>query len=106
MAFRQAPCEPSDSSKDRAVPDLALTQGPRGLPKMPVSCPAQFGGSLRLVFAAGGRPFRPVSVQMSGCRVVSGVGPAQTVPSLGFRHTLGMDLGFKFPRGMGQPDGI
>jgi hypothetical protein len=32
MAFRQAPCEPSDSSNDRAVPDLALTQDSRTLP--------------------------------------------------------------------------
>jgi hypothetical protein len=74
-----------------------------GLPKMPrgpVSCPAQFAGSLRLAFAAGGRPFRPVIVQMSGCRVVSGLGPARTVPS-GFWRALGKDLGLKFPQGMG-----
>jgi hypothetical protein len=80
-----------------------------GLPKMPrgpVSCPAQFGGSLRLAFAAGGRPFRPVSVQMSGCRVVSGLGPARTVPSAAFWRTLGKDLGLKFPQGMGQSGGI
>jgi hypothetical protein len=72
-----------------------------GLPKMPrgpVSCPAQFGGSLRLAFAAGGRPFRPVVVQMSGCRVVNGLGPARTVPSAAFWHTLGKDLGLRFPQ--------
>jgi hypothetical protein len=80
-----------------------------GLPKMPrgpVSCPAQFGASLRLAFAAGRRPFRPVIVQISGCRVVSGLGPARTVPSAAFWRTLGKDLGFKFPQGMGQPGGI
>lgn len=79
-----------------------------GLPKMPrgpVSCPAQFGGSLRLAFAAGGRPFRPVIVQMSGCRVVSGLGPARTAPLAAFWRALGKDLGFKFPQGMGQPGG-
>ena len=79
-----------------------------GLPKMPggpVSCPAQFGGSLRLAFAAGGRPFRPVIVQMSGCRMVSGLGPARTVPSAAFWRTLGKDLGLKFPQGVGQPGG-
>jgi hypothetical protein len=80
-----------------------------GLPKMPrgpVSCSARFGGSLRLAFAAGGRPFRPVIVQISGCRVVSGLGLARTVPSAAFWRTLGKDLGLKFPQDMGQPGGI
>lgn len=79
-----------------------------GLPKMPrgpVSCPAQFGGSLRLAFAAGGRPFRPVIVQMSGCRAVSGLGPARTVPSAAIWRTLGRDLRLKLSQGMGQPGG-
>jgi len=79
-----------------------------GLPKMPrgpVNCPAQFGGSLRLAFAAGGRPFRPVVVQMSGCRVVRGLGPARTVPSADFWRTLGEDLGHSVSQGMGQPGG-
>ncbi len=80
-----------------------------GLPKMPrgpVSCPAQFGGSLRLAFAAGGRMFWPVIVQMSGCRVVSGLGPARTMPSAAFWRTLGKDLRLKFSQGMGQSGGI
>ena len=80
-----------------------------GLPKMPrgpVSCPAQFGGSLRIAFAAGGRPFRPVIVQVSGCRVVSGLGPARAAPSAALWRTLGKDLGLKFPQGMGKSGGI
>lgn len=79
-----------------------------GLPKMPrgpVNCPAQFGGSLRLAFAAGGRPFRPVIVQMSGCRAVGGLGPARTVPSAAFWRILGKDLGLKLSQGMGQSGG-
>jgi hypothetical protein len=86
----------------------ALATALCGLPKMPrgpVSCPAQFGGSLRLAFAAGGRPFRPVSVQMSGCRMVSGLGPARMVPSAAFWRTLGKDLGLRFPQSMGQSGG-
>lgn len=76
-----------------------------GLPKMPrgsVSCLAKFTRSLRLVFAAGGRPFRPDTVQMNGCRVVSGLGPARAVPSSGFWRTLGKDLGLKFPQNTSQ----
>jgi hypothetical protein len=75
------------------------------MPRGPVSCPAQFDGSLRLAFAAGARPFRPVIVQMSGCRVVGGLGPARAVPSAAFWRTLGKDLGLRFPQGMGQPGG-
>jgi hypothetical protein len=56
--------------------------------------------------AAGERPFRPVIVQMSGCRVVSGLGPARTVPALAFWRTLGKDLGLKLSQGMGQSGGI
>jgi hypothetical protein len=83
----------------------ALCRLPK-MPRGPVNCPARFAGSLRLAFAAGGRPFRPVIVQMSGCRVVSGLGPERTVPTLALWRTLGKDLGLKFPQGMGQSGGI
>jgi len=50
------------------------------LPPMPpgVQCPADFGGMFRLVFAAGGQSFRPVQIQTSGCRAVTGIGPARS----------------------------
>ena len=79
-----------------------LPRAPRG----PVSCPADFGGSFRLAFAAGGRPFPPVTVQVSGCRVVTGLGPARTGRSAAFWRTLGKDLGFKLPPGTSQSGGI
>ena len=49
------------------------------LPPMPqgLSCPAA-AGSVRLVFAAGQRGFQPVHIQLSGCRSVTGVGPARS----------------------------
>lgn len=84
---------------------IALCRLPK-MPRGPVSCPARFGGSLRLVFAAGGRPFRPVIVQMNGCRAVSGLGPTRTVASVAFGRILGKDLGLEFPQGMGQSGGI
>jgi hypothetical protein len=43
-----------------------------------VNCPADFGGAFRLEFAAGRRGFSPVSVQGSGCRIVTGVGPSRS----------------------------
>jgi len=70
-----------------------------GLPKMPrgpVNCPAQFRGWLRFAFAAGRRPFRPVIVQMSGCRVVTGLGPARTARSAAFWRTVGQALSSDF----------
>jgi hypothetical protein len=51
----------------------ALPPMPRGL-----QCPADFGGVSRLVFAAGGRDFQPVRVQLSGCRAVAGIGPTRS----------------------------
>jgi hypothetical protein len=45
-----------------------------------VPCPADFGGGLRLVFAAGSRSFHPVRIQESGCRAVTGVGPVRWWP--------------------------
>jgi hypothetical protein len=43
-----------------------------------LECPADFGSAFRLVFAAGRRGFPPVGVQGSGCRIVTGVGPARS----------------------------
>jgi hypothetical protein len=76
------------------------------MPPGPGNCPAQFGASLRLAFAAGGRTFLPVTVQVSGCRVVQGLGPARTVPSRAVWRILGKDLGLKFPQGMSESGGI
>ena len=58
----------------------ALAAALCALPLMPhgLRCPAAAGGSLRLVFAAGARGFRPVEVERSGCRGVTGVGPARS----------------------------
>jgi hypothetical protein len=59
----------------------ALAAGLCALPLMPrgvVNCPADFGDAFRLVFAAGRRGFSPVRVQGSGCRIVTGVGPARS----------------------------
>lgn len=80
-----------------------------GLPKMPpglMTCAAGFGGSLRFGFAAGGRPFPPVTVQASGCRVVTGLGPARTARSTAFWRTLSEDLGLSSPRRTSRSGGI
>ncbi len=71
-----------------------------------MNCPAQFRGSLRLAFAAGRRPFPPVTVQVSGCRVVTGLGPARTARSAAFWRTLRKDVGFELPPGASQSGGI
>jgi len=80
-----------------------------GLPAMPrgqVNCPAQFRGSLRLAFAAGRRSFPPVTVQVSGCRVVTGLGPSRTASSAAFLRILGKDLSRPSPQSTSQPGGI
>jgi hypothetical protein len=80
-----------------------------GLPAMPrgtVNCPAQFRGSLRLGFAAGGRPFPPVTVEVSGCRTVTGLGPARSARSAAFWRTLGKELRLSSQQGTSQSGGI
>jgi hypothetical protein len=64
------------------------------LPRVALTCPAQFGaGSVRFAFAAGARPFLPVLVQVSGCRVVTGLGPVRSASSAAFWQLLEKDLG-------------
>ena len=69
---------------------VTITDAPRvralaaalcALPPMPPGlqqCPADLGGAVRLVFAAGGRGFQPVRIQLSGCRAVTGIGPTRS----------------------------
>lgn len=71
----------------------ALPPRPPGL-----HCPVGLAGAFRLVFAAGRRGFQPVRVQVSGCRSVTGVGPARwwsLSPQLG--RLLSQMLGSKGP---------
>jgi hypothetical protein len=65
----------TDASQVRALA-TALCALPPMSPGL--SCPADFGGVFRLVFAAGGRDFHPVRVQLSGCRDVTGIGPPRS----------------------------
>jgi hypothetical protein len=57
----------------------ALATAVCALPRMPawLHCPAELGGAIRLLFADGRRGFHPVSVQVSSCRGVTGVGSAR-----------------------------
>ena len=66
----------TDASQVRALAAAlcALPAMPRGLQQ----CPADFGGVFQLVFAAGGRAFHPVRIQLSGCRAVAGIGPTRS----------------------------
>lgn len=71
------------------------------LPPMPpgmMSCPNLNGGSYQLFFVAGGRSFKAVDVQLSGCRTVSGLGKIRTwARSPHFSQMLGQQLGKHAP---------
>jgi hypothetical protein len=58
----------------------ALAAALCALPPMPAGlhCEAATGGAFRLTFAAGSQSFRPVGVQLTGCRSVTGLGPARS----------------------------
>lgn len=56
----------------RAV--CALPRAPRG----PMSCPAMFPGVFRLSFIAPGVSLPAVTIQTSGCEIVTGISPPRT----------------------------
>jgi hypothetical protein len=61
-------------TKPAAVRGLAATLC--SLPKPPslMSCPADVGLSYRLTFGAGGQVYPPVTMSLTGCRTVTGLG--------------------------------
>jgi hypothetical protein len=70
------------------------------LPTLPggfMSCPDLVGGSFRLFFGAPGKAIGSVGVQLSGCRVVSGLGPARTwASSVAMQHEVSVGFGGPF----------
>jgi hypothetical protein len=83
----------SDAAKAQAV-----AQSVCGLGRQPhtavFSCPADFGITYRLTFAAGSHRFTPVAVRATGCELVSGLGAARSAAtSATFWRTLGTAIG-------------
>ena len=66
--------------KDRAtVRQLAtLLCALPAVPPGQMTCPNDMGASYRMYFVAGGREFGVVTVEVSGCRVVTGLGPPRS----------------------------
>jgi hypothetical protein len=76
----------------RAV--AAAVCGLPAMPRGPMSCPADWGLSYRLSFAAGTRSFPVVTAAAGGCAAVTGVGPVRwTVRSPGFWTVLAHAMG-------------
>jgi hypothetical protein len=71
-----------------------------GLPTVPIgmmTCPNQAGGSYRLSFVAPGRAIPVVTLEYSGCRVVTGLGRPRTwVTSKPLQQALSQALGARF----------
>lgn len=86
----------SSPARARAVAGVVC-----GLPAVPhgaMSCPADWGASYRLSFAAGSTSFPVVTAGAGGCGVVTGVGPARwTARVPGFwtvlAHAMGVSSG-------------
>jgi hypothetical protein len=70
------------------------------LPTLPsgfISCPELTRDSFRLFFSAPGKAIESVGVQYSGCRVVSGLGPARTwASSSAMQHEVSAGFGDPF----------
>lgn len=71
-----------------------------GLPAAPhrvMACPADFGVSYRLSFAAGRQAFPVVTVSAGGCGRVTGAGPASRATSATFWTELARAMGVPHP---------
>jgi len=73
------------------------------LPAVPpgqMTCPNDMGASYRMFFVAGGRGFGVVTVEVSGCRVVTGLGPPRSwSTSTALEQALSQHFGIHFPLG-------
>ncbi len=73
------------------------------LPTVPpgrMMCPNNMGASYRLFFVAGNRNLPVVTIEMSGCRVVAGLGPARSwSTSKALEQALAQHFGIHFPLG-------
>jgi hypothetical protein len=71
------------------------------LPAVPpgqMTCPNDMGASYRMYFVAGGRGFGVVTVELSGCRVVTGLGPPRSwSTSTALEQALSQHFGIHFP---------
>jgi hypothetical protein len=72
-----------------------------GLPAIPpgqMACPNDMGGSYRMFFFAGGRAFGEVTVELTGCRVVTGLGPPRSwSTSTALEQALSQHFGIRLP---------
>ena len=73
------------------------------LPAVPpghLACPNDMGASYRMYFVAGGRGFGVITVEVSGCRVVTGLGPPRSwSTSTALEQALSQHFGIHFPVG-------
>jgi hypothetical protein len=71
------------------------------LPAVPpgrMMCPNDMGASYRLFFVAGARSFHEVTVELTGCRVVIGLGPPRSwSTSTTLQQALSQHFGIHFP---------
>ena len=71
------------------------------LPAVPpgqMTCPNDMGVSYRLFFVAGARNFNEVTVALTGCRVVTGLGPPLSwSTSMALQQALSQHFGIHFP---------
>jgi hypothetical protein len=73
------------------------------LPVVPpgqMECPNDMGASYRMFFVAGTRGFGEVTIEVTGCRVVTGLGPARSwSTSTALEQALSQHFGIHFPLG-------
>jgi hypothetical protein len=92
---------PATEKVTSAAAAQSVAQNLCGLPQVPrktVACPADFGVSYQLTFAAGSQRFAPVTVNAGGCQLVHGLGEMRRVTtSAALWRTLGIAIGIPHP---------
>jgi hypothetical protein len=92
---------PATAKVSSATAAQSVAQSLCGLPSVPrktVACPADFGVTYHLTFAAGSQHFAPVTVNAGGCELVTGLGTVRraTTAEILWR-TLGIAIGIPHP---------
>ncbi len=92
---------PATETVRNAARAQAVAQSLCGLQRVPrtvVACPADFGITYKLTFAAGSQRFAPVTLDAGGCQLVGGLGATRRVAtSSALWRYLGVAIGIPHP---------
>lgn len=91
------PAKEKASSAPQAQSVAHSLCGLQQVPRTAAVCPADFGVTYQLNFAAGTHHFAPVTMNPTGCDLVRGLGAPRAATSTTLWRTLGVAIGIPHP---------